>query len=84
MQCESKKILLLPAWPAGWDVEFKLHAPLQTTVEGEFRDGKLLRLNVLPEARRGGVEILMPELTTQQTKDDIRRWHGRLARGPLL
>jgi alpha-L-fucosidase 2 len=59
MQCEGKRILLLPAWPVDWDVEFKLHAPFQTTVAGEVRGGKLLRLNVLPETRRGDVEILL-------------------------
>ena len=60
MQCEGKKILLLPAWPAEWDVAFKLHAPYQTTVEGEVKDGKLVRLNVVPEARRKDVKTLLP------------------------
>ncbi|MCX5770424.1 MAG: DUF5703 domain-containing protein [Candidatus Hydrogenedentes bacterium] len=60
MQCEGKRILLLPAWPLDWDVEFKLHAPLDTTVEGEFKGGKLLRLNVLPETRQDDVQIMLP------------------------
>ena len=34
MQCFGRQILLLPAWPAGWDVEFKLHAHDITVVEG--------------------------------------------------
>ena len=46
------KIRLLPAWPAGWDVEFKLHAPDQTTVEGALRQGQLTELTIIPESRR--------------------------------
>lgn len=34
MQCNGRRILLCPAWPAEWDCDFKLHAPDQTTVEG--------------------------------------------------
>ncbi|MCE7041366.1 DUF5703 domain-containing protein [Dyadobacter sp. CY312] len=51
MQTVGDSIYLLPAWPAEWDVQFKLHAPYQTTVEGELKDGKLVKLRVTPEAR---------------------------------
>jgi hypothetical protein len=57
LQTEGDRILLLPAWPKEWDVDFKLHAPHQTTVEGEFRDGEIRKLKVTPEARRKDVEI---------------------------
>jgi hypothetical protein len=46
------KIRLLPAWPKEWDVDFKLHAPDQTTVEGEFIRSQLTELTVMPESRR--------------------------------
>ena len=46
------KILLLPAWPKEWDVNFKLHAMQNTTVEGEVKDGKIVRIKVVPESRR--------------------------------
>jgi len=52
LQTDGRKILLLPAWPKSWDVTFKLHAPLQTVIEGEYRDGKLQLLSVRPESRR--------------------------------
>jgi hypothetical protein len=52
MQTPGDKILLLPAWPKDWDVDFKLHAPGQTVVEGTLRNGKLTHLKVTPEARR--------------------------------
>ena len=61
MQCPNNgKILLLPAWPQDWNVRFKLHAPSQTTVEGEVRDGKLTRLIVTPESRRKDVQACPP------------------------
>ena len=45
------KILVLPAWPKTWDVKFKLHTLQKTSVEGEVKNGRLIRLKVLPEAR---------------------------------
>jgi hypothetical protein len=42
---------LLPAWPKEWDVDFKLHAPGQTIVEGVLRGGELKSLKVTPSSR---------------------------------
>src|SRR5512139_1442631 len=58
LQHDGRRILLLPAWPRDWDVEFKLHAPLKTTVEGTFRSGKLVELRVTPLDRAGDVVVL--------------------------
>lgn len=58
VQFDGSKILLLPAWPKKWDVEFKLRAPLQTTIEGVVQDGKLVKLKVTPESRRKDVVIM--------------------------
>ena len=58
LQTDAQKIFLLPAWPKDWNVEFKLHAPQQTVVEGVFRDGKLASLKVTPESRRADVQVL--------------------------
>jgi hypothetical protein len=55
MQCEGERILLLPAWPGEWDVDFKLHAPRQTVVEGKVRGGRVVELNVTPVSRRKDV-----------------------------
>lgn len=49
------RIYLLPAWPEDWDVSFKLHAAGDTTVECEYRDGKVQFLEVTPASRRGDV-----------------------------
>ena len=48
---------LFPAWPKAWDVDFKLHAPRQTTVEAVLKNGKLEKLKVLPEHRRKDVIV---------------------------
>jgi len=61
MQAEGRKILLFPAWPKGWDVAFKLHAPFRTTVEGVYRAGKLERLTVTPRTRSADVVRLDPK-----------------------
>ena len=45
------KLHLFPSWPADWDVDFKLHAPGQTIVEGVLKGGKLESLKVTPESR---------------------------------
>jgi len=52
------KILLFPAWPREWNVHFKLHAPKNTTVEGELKDGKVINLIVLPESRKKDILIM--------------------------
>ena len=57
LQSEGENIFLLPAWPADWDVDFKLHAPQQTVIEGKVSDGKLTGLKVTPEARRKDVVV---------------------------
>jgi len=60
LQAAGRKILLLPAWPKESDVDFRLHAPLRTIVEGSFRDGKIVALNVTPESRRKDVIVCTP------------------------
>jgi hypothetical protein len=57
LQTDGRQIFLLPAWPKDWDVEFKLHAPQKTLVEGTYRNGKLASLHVTPESRRRDVVI---------------------------
>jgi hypothetical protein len=55
MQADGRKILLLPAWPNEWDVDFKLNAPYNTTVEGKVVHGKLTDLVVTPASRKADV-----------------------------
>jgi hypothetical protein len=57
VQTEGKAIFLLPAWPKDWDVDFKLHAPFKTIVEGRVKDGKLQSWTVTPASRRAEVVL---------------------------
>jgi len=58
MQTDGRKIYLLPAWPGNWDVDFKLHAPFKTVVQGTVRKGRIEKLYVTPENRRKDIKIL--------------------------
>ena len=57
MQCNGKRIILLPAWPANWAADFKLHAPFETTVVASVQDGKITRLKVTPVSRKNDIEV---------------------------
>jgi hypothetical protein len=58
MQTDHRNIYLFPAWPKTWNVDFKLHAPYKTIVEGKLRDGKMIELRVTPQERLKDVIIL--------------------------
>jgi len=58
MQVDGKKIILLPAWPKGWDVTFKLNAPYKTTISGKVENGKLVDLIVFPSFRKTDIIFL--------------------------
>ncbi len=59
MQTNGEQILLFPAWPVEWNVHFKLHAPQNTTVEAELKDGKVTALQVYPAERMKDVVIMI-------------------------
>jgi hypothetical protein len=51
-------IVLLPAWPCGLPVAFKLWGPLNTSVEAEYDgNGTLVSLDVQPPSRRSAVQL---------------------------
>jgi hypothetical protein len=61
LQSDGQKIFLLPAWPENWDVSFKLCAANNTTIECEYRDGKVQSLKVSPESRRNDIQDMSTE-----------------------
>lgn len=61
MQTIGDKIVLFPAWPKNWDVDFKLHAPGNTTVEAKLVNGKIESLKVIPESRARDLIIRLEE-----------------------
>ena len=56
IEADHEKIRLLPAWPKEWNVEFKLHAPGRTVVEGCAKGGRIHELRVTPEGRMNDIE----------------------------
>lgn len=55
LQPNGGKLLLAPAWPADWDVEFKLWAPDNTVVEAVLKSGKVEKMKVTPDKRTSDV-----------------------------
>jgi Domain of unknown function (DUF5703) len=51
MQTDGREILLGPAWPEGWNADFKLRAPYNTTIVGRYVNGEFKDLRVTPESR---------------------------------
>ena len=58
MQTIGDKIVLFPAWPQDWDVDFKLHAPKNTIIECSFKNGEIQNMKVTPESRSKDVVLL--------------------------
>jgi hypothetical protein len=58
IQTDGKKIFLLPAWPRDWDVDFRVHAPYQTVLEGQVRGGEVVKLTVRPPDRRQDIQVM--------------------------
>lgn len=54
---DGKKIHLFPAFPKKWSVNFKLRATKNTTVECEYRNGKINKLKVTPASRRNDIVV---------------------------
>ena len=59
MQTDGMKIYLFPAWPSDWNVNFKLHAPYNTIVEGCLENGTIKTLKVTPESRLKDIHIML-------------------------
>jgi hypothetical protein len=55
MQTDGSKIMLLPAWPSGWNAIFKLNAPFNTTVQGTISNRLVSNLIVTPSSRTNDV-----------------------------
>jgi hypothetical protein len=68
MATSGDKIFLLPAWPKDWNLEFKLHAPQNTIVQGVYRNGRLEQLKVTPESRRKDVQIMAGDKPLPRTE----------------
>jgi len=61
LQPVGDSLLLFPAWPRQWDVNFRLHAPQQTIVSGRLENGTLRDLHVSPQHRQNDVLNLLDQ-----------------------
>lgn len=62
----ARSMLLFPTFPtAKWDVRFKMHAPLNTTIEASCQGGKLEYLIVTPPERKKDITVLNCEPADQ-------------------
>ena len=61
VQEAGDKILLLPAWPTDWDVDFKLHLAKGTVISGKVCDGKLMDWTIKPSKRKKDVIVYQPQ-----------------------
>jgi alpha-L-fucosidase 2 len=55
------RIFLLPAWPADWDLDFKLHVSGSAVLAGSVKDGKLRRWDITPARRKQDVIVGQPQ-----------------------
>lgn len=68
LQEANGKIYIFPAWPAAWNVYFKLHASQNTTVEVELLNGELKSLNVFPKERKKDIINLLNSSAEEKMK----------------
>ena len=69
VQEAGEKILLLPAWPADWDVDFKLHVVRGAILTGTVKDGRLIAWDIQPVLRKPDVDVIVcrPQTSKQLT-----------------
>ena len=73
------RIRLLPACPKQWDVDFKLHAPSQTTVEGKVRSGRMTFLKVTSTERQDDVILMNARVANEAQQESSRGRDPRAA-----
>ncbi len=66
IQESDGKILLLPAWPANWDVDFKQHVSGGAVISGKVVDGELVNWDIEPASRRNEVVVYQLQKSNKQ------------------
>lgn len=67
LQQVDKRIILFPAWPDDWDVDFRLYADADTRLDGSFVNGTLKSLSVAPFDRSRDVVVAIGSLPSAFT-----------------
>ena len=60
------RILLLPAWPANWDADFKLRLMRGAVLTGTVKEGKLVAWDIQPASRKKDVAVCQPQQIEHQ------------------
>jgi len=61
LQQRGDKILLFPAWPKEWNVDFKLMAAKNTFIHCVYHNGKIEKLDVFPQNRLPDIIEMAPQ-----------------------
>ncbi len=61
VQEAGSKVLLLPAWPADWDVDFRLHLAGPAVISATVKDGRLVAWDIQPPERKKDVIVHQPQ-----------------------
>ena len=70
----KSQIYLLPAWPAEWDVDFKLHLSGGAVLTGTVKDGKLVTWDITPAERKVDVVVCgSTSVTTAGNQQEEKR-----------
>ena len=72
VQEAAGKILLLPAWPAAWDADFKLRLTGGGVLSGTVKAGKLVAWDIRPRSRKADVVVGQPQ-SVVRSLDSARR-----------
>ncbi|MCP5535760.1 MAG: hypothetical protein H7A51_05935 [Akkermansiaceae bacterium] len=62
---DGERLLLFPGWPDSWDVKFRVHARGNTTIDGQLKDGGIVKLDVTPASRYKDVETYLGSIPPQ-------------------
>ena len=55
---EGRRIILFPTWPDEWDVNFRVHLPYETVLQGELEDGEVVSLRANPSDRLEDIDYI--------------------------
>ncbi len=61
LQADGGKLVLFPAWPKEWDVNFKLRAPEGRMVKATLKNGKLEARDIAPPLTEEKVVVCVPQ-----------------------
>ena len=65
-QYENDKIYLLPCWPKEWDVRFKVNGPNNTSIEGIYENGRIVKMETTPNGTENQIQIMNTDLKIEK------------------